>query len=521
MAARIEALEKENADARKKQRALEYDLEEQRIATERDAIERERQWANETRFAMEQEGMADEKEVSGLLKREEELTERELILEGRQNDQFERQYAYRADPLKLSDEDLALAGRAVGGFSSADAEEETVNEEDFYRELSPYGSWFESADYGYVWQPAVCSDPGWRPYNRGQWACSDRGWTWISTEPFGWATYHYGRWAYLQNGRGWIWVPGTEWAPSWCTWRESNDYLGWAPLPPSGQKPVVNPACYTFVEHVHFDHPVSRVCVPVSRNEVCLREARDISRLDRSQGRVFSGGPGYRELCERVGHRLPYYQISRQKSEERRQASVRPGTRLRGQQLVVSQPRVQVASRARTLSRPPRVRGDIESYRAPSPLRSSPRVEIVSRSNVSDSDPDLRSRIVDALMPDLSQKALEAGFPVGEVSNQEIILPELQDAALKPVEVAVVGEAIAENGREPSGRERPTEQAASQAEERPGKQGESRTSETTPQPQPAARPAPAERVATPRQQTERNDRDREEAESGKQSRPSR
>ena len=51
-------------------------------------------------------------------------------------------------------------------------------------------------------------------------------------EPFGWATYHYGRWGF-SNRVGWFWVPGSRWAPAWVSWRSSNDYLAWAPLPPT------------------------------------------------------------------------------------------------------------------------------------------------------------------------------------------------------------------------------------------------------------------------------------------------
>ena len=55
---------------------------------------------------------------------------------------------------------------------------------------------------------------------------------WVSNEPFGWATYHYGRWGF-SNRVGWFWVPGNRWAPAWVAWRSSNDYLAWAPLPPT------------------------------------------------------------------------------------------------------------------------------------------------------------------------------------------------------------------------------------------------------------------------------------------------
>ena len=76
----------------------------------------------------------------------------------------------------------------------------------------------------------------WRPYTDGRWAYTrTNGWMWVSNEPFGWATYHYGRWAYSQT-IGWFWVPGTRWAPAWVAWRQSDDYLAWAPLPPDPQE---------------------------------------------------------------------------------------------------------------------------------------------------------------------------------------------------------------------------------------------------------------------------------------------
>ena len=99
----------------------------------------------------------------------------------------------------------------------------------FYRPLAQHGRWVELRGR-YVFVPRVGSN--WRPYTEGHWAYTNRyGWMWVSDEPFGWATYHYGRWAYSERF-GWIWVPGTRWAPAWVAWRQSNDYLAWAPLPP-------------------------------------------------------------------------------------------------------------------------------------------------------------------------------------------------------------------------------------------------------------------------------------------------
>lgn len=103
----------------------------------------------------------------------------------------------------------------------------------FYAALDDGGSWQDTPRYGKVFVPKVGED--WRPYSLGRWAyADDYGWTWISDEPFGWATYHYGRWAFDAD-MGWAWIPGTEWAPSWVVWRQGEDAIGWAPLPPSAR----------------------------------------------------------------------------------------------------------------------------------------------------------------------------------------------------------------------------------------------------------------------------------------------
>ena len=101
----------------------------------------------------------------------------------------------------------------------------------FYNRLAPYGNWIWLQGQ-YVWVPQSVG-PAWRPYTVGRWVFTDRyGWMWSSNEPFGWATYHYGRWGF-SNRVGWFWVPGNRWAPAWVSWRKSNDYLAWAPLPPA------------------------------------------------------------------------------------------------------------------------------------------------------------------------------------------------------------------------------------------------------------------------------------------------
>jgi hypothetical protein len=124
---------------------------------------------------------------------------------------------------------LAASGLAAKAQSYAYGDDPTSS----FSELDGYGDWFEHPEWGTVWAPHV--DRDWRPYTVGSWAFTDEhGWYWESDEPFGWAVFHYGRWVF-EDGAGWLWVPGTEWAPAWVAWRYSDEYVGWAPLPPRAE----------------------------------------------------------------------------------------------------------------------------------------------------------------------------------------------------------------------------------------------------------------------------------------------
>jgi hypothetical protein len=110
------------------------------------------------------------------------------------------------------------------------AQEVTIGFQVFYDDLSPYGTWVDNPEYGYVWFPNV--DAGFTPYGtNGYWILTDYGWTWVSNYSWGWAPFHYGRW-YYDPMYGPMWVPGNEWGPGWVTWRQSEGYYGWAPIGP-------------------------------------------------------------------------------------------------------------------------------------------------------------------------------------------------------------------------------------------------------------------------------------------------
>ena len=196
----------------------------------------------------------------------------------------------------------AMLCLAVPQSAWAQAEDE-ISFQAFYDGLAPYGEWVYTEDYGYVWQPSV--DEGWRPYTDGSWAYTDGGWTWLSNEPWGWATYHYGRWIETDD-RGWLWIPGTEWAPAWVSWRSNDEYVGWAPLPPEavwqdqGFGTAVDveynipPAYYSFIPVRYFGAPLlASYCLPRNRNIVIFRNTRNITRIRNVNNFIFIDGPDY------------------------------------------------------------------------------------------------------------------------------------------------------------------------------------------------------------------------------------
>lgn len=109
----------------------------------------------------------------------------------------------------------------------------TISIQTFYDQLSPYGDWINSPDYGYVWRPYFDNPESFRPYSsNGNWVYTDYGWTWSSGYDWGWATFHYGRWDF-DNYLGWLWIPGYDWAPAWVNWGSYDNYWGWAPMGPT------------------------------------------------------------------------------------------------------------------------------------------------------------------------------------------------------------------------------------------------------------------------------------------------
>jgi hypothetical protein len=236
----------------------------------------------------------------------------------------------------------------------------------FYTRLEPLGAWLETPTYGYVWQPSAAMESrSWRPYTDGHWVYTDAGWTWISEEPFGWATYHYGRWTRLR-GIGWVWVPGDEWAPAWVSWRVSNDYVGWAPLPPEAQFEArvgihnwadnyydIGPEQYCFVPARDIGtERLERVVVPPEQNVTIVSQTTNVTNITYNNTVVVNQGPNYDELRSRSQQPIQRLRL------ERRTTAVAENPRavVRGEVVEVAAP---VIARAQRVEHPPVVKQKI------------------------------------------------------------------------------------------------------------------------------------------------------------------
>jgi len=159
----------------------------------------------------------------------------------------------------------------------------------FEQQLSPYGRWVDTPEYGRVWVPGV--GPDWQPYADGQWVSTRWGWSFAAPVPWGWAVYHYGRWGW-RGGFGWFWVPGYVWGPAWVSWRWVNGYACWAPLGPRGYVYARGWPGWVVVPHAHFAHPIRRWIVPRAQVNVIVRSARPVRAFPTWHARRFSDHGG-------------------------------------------------------------------------------------------------------------------------------------------------------------------------------------------------------------------------------------
>lgn len=218
---------------------------------------------------------------------------------------------------------LAMASCSTSKYYQSNPDEyyqddqNTITYQQFYNDLSPYGDWTNYGDYGYVWIP---NQPNFRPYyTNGQWVYTDYGWTWASNYNWGWAPFHYGRWI-QDRSYGWMWIPGTEWAPAWVSWRGSGDYYGWAPLGPGMNAGNYNGSIpyndWTFVPRRYINSSqINNYYVNQSRNVTMINSTTIINNTNvtnkhRSANTpYYNPGPPVREVEKTTGTQIRRYNV--------------------------------------------------------------------------------------------------------------------------------------------------------------------------------------------------------------------
>ncbi|HUJ29210.1 MAG TPA: DUF6600 domain-containing protein [Myxococcales bacterium] len=139
-------------------------------------------------------------------------------------------------------------------------------------QLSSFGRWVDTPEYGRVWIPSGVSGD-WQPYTDGRWVYTDWGWSFVSDVPWGPIVFHYGRWGF-GVGLGWFWAPGIVWAPAWVSWRYSDGFICWAPFGPAGYAYPREWHGWAVVSREHFTHPLRREVLPWAHVHTIVRGAR-------------------------------------------------------------------------------------------------------------------------------------------------------------------------------------------------------------------------------------------------------
>lgn len=119
------------------------------------------------------------------------------------------------------------------------------------------------------------------PFTNGQWVNSDAGWNFKAPTDYEETTSHYGRWNY-SPALGWVWLPGRVYSPAWVDWKEDENNIAWAPLPPSSYLvnnaitvPVISDDNYIVVEKKDFVQPeIYKYMYKENKNKIMIKEMR-------------------------------------------------------------------------------------------------------------------------------------------------------------------------------------------------------------------------------------------------------
>lgn len=232
---------------------------------------------------------------------------------------------------------LGLVLLFAGTTQKASAQTEDVSLQSFYDELSPYGTWIQDPQYGYVWRPDVDQEE-FRPYySNGRWAMTEYGNTWVSNYDWGWAPFHYGRWIYNTYNQ-WVWLPDTVWGPAWVSWRSGGGYYGWAPLGPTISIGInigrggyrVPDMCWNFIPYSNIYYN-SYPRYNYGRNRVYIQNTVIINNTYVRNNRTYYTGPRADDIRRETNQRVNVYSVNRSHNNT--------GNRIESNRVNIYQPR--------------------------------------------------------------------------------------------------------------------------------------------------------------------------------------
>ncbi|PYF75683.1 DUF6600 domain-containing protein [Pedobacter nutrimenti] len=217
---------------------------------------------------------------------------------------------------------LGLLFLLTGTAQKVAAQENDVSLQTFYDELSPYGTWIQDSQYGYVWRPDV-DQADFRPYySNGRWVMTEYGNTWVSDYNWGWAPFHYGRWV-LNQFNQWLWIPDTTWGPAWVSWRSGGGYYGWAPLSPGinininfgGGYHIPNSWwCFIPQSNIYYNrYPRYRSY----NNVTIINNTTIINNVYRGGRNTYYTGPGRDDIRRATNQDVRVYNVSRSSRPDR------------------------------------------------------------------------------------------------------------------------------------------------------------------------------------------------------------
>jgi len=252
-------------------------------------------------------------------------------------------------------------------FTETDEDLLTVDYKQFYDELAPYGEWVQvnAKDIGldlkksegensslmndllgiknayaddvnfgmfFVWKPSpdlavtvTAGEPAvYTPYTNGQWVNTNDGWYFKAPTPYEETTCHYGRWAY-SPALGWVWLPGRVWSPAWVEWREDDNYIAWAPVPPSVyivdnvlSPVVIHDDRYVIVDKRHFIEPSVykyRYSYKENKNKIMIKEMTKVDGVMIKNKTVINKGPDPFNIEKVTGKKIETVKINKVKNK--------------------------------------------------------------------------------------------------------------------------------------------------------------------------------------------------------------